>query len=387
MVREIFVRFLLLGLTAFGGPMAHLALFRRVFVEKLQWLDEAGLAELIALCQALPGPASSQVAMAIGYRQGGWKGFFAAWTGFSLPPVTLMILFAAGTLRLEEGVRLELVHGVKVAVVAVVALALWKMSRSLLTGPAGWATAAALTGVFVLFPSPWVFVLLLLLAGLLAYRRQSPGPPLHRPGSLLRQGRHPLLLALPGVFLAFFLLGLFPATWAAIPGVFYQTGLVVFGGGHVVLPLLERFLVEPGLISGETFLFGYGLAQVIPGPLFSFSAFVGAAMGTGPQGELLLGLLAFISIYLPSFFLLGFILPRWNKATVAQRWKKVLAGVHPVVIGLLAATWIHPVMTAGIGSPFDLLLAAAALPVLARFPAWTLPTLAATAAIGTLLPS
>lgn len=387
MVREVFVRFLLLGLTAFGGPMAHLALFRRVFVEKLRWLEEARLAELIALCQALPGPASSQVAMAIGYRRGGWKGFYAAWAGFSLPPVTLMILFAAGSLRLDEGLRLSLVHGVKVAVVAVVALALWKMGRSLLQGPESWATAAALTGCFLLFQSPWVFVLVLLLVGLLAYRRQCTGPPAHRPCALPTPWRRPLLLALPGVFLAFFLVGLIPATWAAIPGVFYQTGLLVFGGGHVVLPLLERFLVEPGLISGETFLFGYGLAQVVPGPLFSFSAFVGAAMGTDSLSEVLLGLLAFLCIYLPSFLLLGFILPRWNKAVVAARWKAVLGAVHPVVIGLLAATWIHPVMTSGIRSPFDLVLAAAALAVLARFPAWTLPTLAATAAMGTLLPT
>ncbi len=387
MVREVFLRFLLLGLTAFGGPMAHLALFHRVFVEKLHWLDEADLAELVALCQALPGPASSQVAMAVGYRRSGWKGFFAAWTGFSLPPVTLMILFAAGTLRLGEDLRIALLHGVKIAVVAVVALALWKMSRSLLRNPNGWATAAALTGFFLLFQSPWVFVFFLLLVGLLAYRRHSPGPSLHRPRAYLAQSRHPLVLALPGCFLLFIFLGLFPGTWTVIPGVFYQTGLLVFGGGHVVLPLLERFLVEPGLIAGETFLFGYGLAQVIPGPLFSFSAFVGADMGNSLLSELLLGLLAFVSIYLPSFFLLGLILPRWNQASVAERWKKVLTALHPVVIGLLAATWIHPVITSGIRTPFDLLLAAAILPVLARFPAWTLPTFALTVAIGTFLPA
>lgn len=381
--REIFRRFLLLGLTAFGGPMAHIALFQRVLVERLRWINAEQFASLLALCQALPGPTSSQVALSVGYRKGGWAGLFAAWLGFSLPPVAILITVALGLFEFTGPARAPLLHGVKVAVVAVVAAAIWKMGHSLVRHRWQLGLAMAATAFYLLFPSPWVILGSLVLAALLVIRQSSPlSPPLPRRPLLSR----PLLAAIPLTALAFrFLEQLGPEPWLSLPAVFYQTGLLVFGGGHVVLPLLERLLVEPGLLAADTFLLGYGAAQMVPGPLFSFSAFTGASMAGGPLTGIGLGVLAFTVIYLPSFFLLGLFLPHWDRARLHPLWQEIMAVLHPLVLGLLTATWVHPVLTSGIRSVADGLLAGVAAIALACLARWTLPILAATAATGAVL--
>jgi chromate transporter len=383
-LKALFLRFLGIGCIAFGGPMAHLALFQRIFVERLQWLTMATYAEIVAVCQALPGPASSQVVMTLGYRRAGWPGMLLAWTGFTLPPVCLMLAMALGALHLPESLRGPLLHGVKVSVIAVVALALWSMGKRLLTDPSRMLMTVLFALFFLTFPTIWTFVFTLLLISLLAWREHGPDstePPASRRSSLL----NPYLLALLLFWGLTRLIAFVPGEASALPAIFYQTGLLVFGGGHVILPVLERFLVEPGLLPAETFLLGYGFAQLVPGPLFSMAAFVGASMGQSVPTSLALGLIALAAINLPSFCLLGWILPRWQKGDVSPRWKAVLATIHPVVLGLLAATWVNPLLLRGLHHWSDAAIALITLALLARTPRLTLPILLLSASTAAFL--
>lgn len=379
MVARVFVQFLILGCIAFGGPIAHLAFFERAFVERLKWMSHAQLASLIALCQALPGPASSQTAMGIGYFKAGWGGLFAAWTGFTLPPALLMLGAAYGAVALSGTVRTALTHGMKVAVVGVIAVALWRMSRSLLKTRRRVLAVGAYALLFYLFPSPWVILLLIILVVLISLRMEQV-PLGKRDLAHLGTGAAKwLLAALPVVFLLLVLLhSAFPGPWTAIADAFYQTGLLVFGGGHVVLPLLDNFVVAPGWVSRESFLFGYGVAQMIPGPLFSFSVFLGAQFPVDENLRFAAGLIALAAIYLPSFFLLGILLPRWHEQDPSSHWKRVLDNLHPLVIGLLLATWINPVILSAIRSWPDLVVAAVVSAALLRFQRWTVIIMAVT---------
>ena len=378
----IFLRFLLLGCYAFGGPMAHLAWFERLFVQRLKWLSEQQLAELIALCQALPGPASSQVAMAIGYVQGRWKGFWAAWIGFTLPSAIIMLGAAVGLPFLQEEIKDGLVAGMQVGVTAVIALALWRMAAKLLGDPSQWLATAIYALFFGLFRGPFVMLLVLVLVLLVALREENvcPGKAVFQ--NLIREKQGWLLVMLPAIFLVLEGIHLAqPTALTALPAAFYRTGLLVFGGGHVVLPLLEGLVVEPGWVSSEVFLFGYGTAQMVPGPLFSFSAFLGAGFPLEPAWQLPAGLLALFMIYLPSFLLLGLLLPGWHASQADPRWKTVLTRLHPAVVGLLLSIWIHPVVTGAIHNWVDGLVAVALTLVLGRFSRLTLPALAVTAAL------
>jgi len=378
----ILFEFLKLGCVAFGGPMAHLAWFERVFAQRLKWIDHAQLAGLIAVCQALPGPVSTQTAMGIGYTRGGWRGLWAAWIGFTLPSAVLMLAAAFGALALPDHLRSGLVAGMKVAVAGVIAVALWRMGRSLLTGPWPLALAGLFAAFFLIFTGPWVVLLTLALVTLLALRRA--GVCAFAAGrSLLadRSGRL-LLAAVPGCFAALHLLALLlPGAWTAIGATFYQAGLLVFGGGHVILPLLDGLVVQTGWVGQEDFLFGYGLAQMVPGPLFTFSAYLGASFPVAGEARLLAGLLALAALNLPSFLLLGLLLPRWHGAQASPAWQAVLKALHPAVVGLLLATWVHPVLTSALHGWLDLAVAAAVTAGLALFPRLTLPLLAATAAL------
>lgn len=360
--------------------MAHLAWFERTFVQRLKWLNHEELAGLIALCQALPGPASSQTAMAIGYHVRGWTGAFLAWIGFTLPSAFLMLAAAQGALILPESLRLNLVHGMKVAVVGVIAVALWKMGQSLLKTRAQFLAAAFWSGFFLIWMSPWTLLLAMALVLLLELRRQGRSGAPSAPGGIVRPGKlPPALLAIPGLWLGFLMLALFTAgSWPAIPLIFYQTGLLVFGGGHVVLPLLEGLVVDPGWVSQESFLLGYGLAQLIPGPIFSFAAYLGASFPGSSSGA---GLLALVCIYLPSFLLLGWLLPGWHRHQASPLWKGLLRQLHPVVVGLLAATWVSPVLTSAIRNGWDALIAAGLTVLLAACPRCTLPALLLTAGL------
>ena len=320
---QITVRFLWLGCIAFGGPMAHLAWFERVFVGRLKWLKHEELAGLIALCQALPGPASSQTAMGIGYLRGGWKGLVVAWTAFTLPSAILMILVAYGALSLPESIRDSLVHGMKVAVVSVIAVALWSMGNSLLKTRLQLGAAVLAAAFFLLFMSPWTILLAILLVVLISLGKSSPRFLSDFSISRLSPGSRVALWSLPLFWLAFQAINMAtPGNWSAIPVAFYQTGLLVFGGGHVVLPLLENLVVAPGWVSQESFLLGYGFTQMVPGPIFSFSAFLGASFPMTGAARLAGGLLALFCIYLPSFLLLGVLLPHWKAGQASPKWQR-----------------------------------------------------------------
>ena len=373
---EVFLAFLRQGLTAFGGPAAHLGYFRRDFVEKRRWLSDAAFADLVALCHFLPGPASSQMGMAIGLRQAGLAGALAAFAGFTLPGAAAMIAFALFipdiTARIGDG----WLHGLKIAAAAVVLQAVIQMARTLAIGPvrAGLAIGAAL-GLLVA-QSPVAQIAVLAAGGLfgVALLRDAPVDP--APDDAARTvDTHSAIFAL-GLFILL-LIGLpIAANVLANPGlglasVFYRTGSMVFGGGHVVLPLLEREVVDRRWLDQQTFLAGYGVIQALPGPLFSFAGYVGALQRYGPNG-VVGGLIALFSIFLPSLLLITGVLPFWDRLK-REGWARGLtAGVGATVVGVLAAALWDPVLMATVRRPADWALVAAAFVFLqvAKAPPW-----------------
>jgi chromate transporter len=372
-VLEVLLAFLKLGLTSFGGPVAHLGYFRTEFVERRRWLDDARYTDLVALCQFLPGPASSQVGIALGLGRAGWKGAVAAWLGFTLPSAVLMILFAYGAARWSPLAASGALHGLKVVAVAVVAQAVWGMARTLCPDRtrAAIAIAAALLVLAVPTAAGQVAAIVLgALAGRLALPLDGARPAVHAdPGVGARTGA--VLLA------AFFaLLVLLPA-WAASGGgtavaaiaAFYQSGALVFGGGHVVLPLLQASVVPPGWISPDAFLAGYAAAQAVPGPLFTFAAYLGATM-PAPLGGWTGGLAALLAIFLPAGLLVVGALPFWERLRRSAPMQRALAGTNAAVVGVLGAALYDPVWTGAIHgrADFGLALAAFGLLVVARVP-------------------
>lgn len=369
---EVFRAFLRLGLTSFGGPVAHLAYFREAFVQRRRWLDDARYGELVALCQFLPGPTSSQVGFAIGLARAGWRGGLAAWLGFTLPSA-LILMLCAGALapRLDEPVWSAGVHGLKLAALAVVAQAVWSMSRTLCPDRprGGIAVLAALLALAV--PGVWG-QLAALAAGALAGLRLVPA----RPAPHAAPGRWPigrrggaLLLALHAMLLALLpvLAALGPSALLQAAAVVYRAGALVFGGGHLMLPLLQAPLVAPGWIGEASFLAGYGATQAMPGPLFSFAAYLGVAM-PAPLGGWATGLLLLAAIYLPSGLIVAGVLPFWESLRRQQRAQRALGGLNAAVVGLLAAAlydpmWIH---TVGSRADFALVLGAFGLLVIGR---------------------
>ena len=357
---EVFLAFLKLGLTSFGGPVAHLGYFRDEFVVRRQWLDEQGYSDLVALCQFLPGPASSQVGMALGLQRAGWLGALAAWIGFTMPSALALILFAFGVLSGAGWEASGVVHGLKVMAVAVVAQAVWGMSKSLcpdrLRG--GVAMGAALMVWWL--PSPFIQVIVLVLGGLIGWRALSlPHLPAAQhqdcgvsptTGAVLLTLCGLLLLALPAV-----------AAWSdsdfwSAVASFYQAGALVFGGGHVVLPMLQSSVVPAGWVGNDAFLAGYGAAQAVPGPLFSFAAFLGAVMPS-PLGGWVGGLALLVAIFVPSFLLVAGALPFWESLRQRDGIQRVMAGVNAAVVGILGAALYDPVWTSAIHSTADVGLA------------------------------
>lgn len=380
-VWAIFLVFLRLGLTSFGGPLAHLGYFRAEFVERRRWLDERSYADLVALCQFLPGPASSQVGIAIGLSRAGQAGALAAWAGFTLPSALALILFAQGLAAWGEALPGGLLHGLKVVAVAVVAQAVWGMGRSLCPDAPRLTLMVAACAVALLWPTPAGQIAVILgaaLCGLWLPRHAAEGahPPLP-----IRIGRRSALVCL-GLFAAL-LFGLpLLAEWAPGPQVrlldaFYRAGALVFGGGHVVLPLLQAEMV-PEWLSADTFLAGYGAAQAVPGPLFTFAAFLGAAL-EGGMGGWSGGLLCLLAIFAPSFLLVSGALPFWEALRRNARMQAALAGINAAVVGLLLAALYQPVWTGSIRGAGDfvlLLLAFLALGVW-KLPPWLVVLLAA----------
>lgn len=371
----VFRVFLRLGLTSFGGPIAHLGYFRDEFVARRGWLSENEYAELIALCQFLPGPASSQVGMAIGLSRAGIRGALAAWCGFTLPSAVLMILFALGLTRWGAALPADALHGLKLVAVAVVAQAVWSMARLFCIDSTRVLLTVAATAMVLYWPQAWVQVGVIVLGAVvgLALRRVA-GPAEGRGLSISLSTRTGL--AMLACFLALLLLLPLAAQYSSSPDLqvfdaFYRSGALVFGGGHVVLPLLQAEVVSPGWIGADRFLSGYGAAQAVPGPLFTFAAFLGAAMSAGPGGWIG-GLLGLLAIFLPSFLLVLGVLPFWSRLRGQRGVQAALAGVNAAVVGLLLAALYDPLWTTAIRDWRDVAWVVAGMAALmwAKLPPW-----------------
>jgi chromate transporter len=353
---EVFAAFLRLGLSAFGGPIAHLGYFREAFVDRRRWLDEETFADLIALCQFLPGPASSQVAIGLGLIRAGGLGAVAAWIGFTAPSAILMTAFAFGAAAMKGPLAEGLIHGLKLVAVAVVAQAVYGMARSLTPDArrAGVALAAVVlvTALSASIGQP-AAIALGAAAGLVLCRQAgAPAGPAHDFNMPRRLGLIAfalyLILLVGGPALA-------SATgWATVArfDAFYRSGALVFGGGHVVLPLLKAAVVDPGWVDQNNFLAGYGAAQAMPGPLFTFAAFLGAAMRGSPNG-LAGAALGLFAIFLPGVLALLAALPFWTRLRARPAAQAAMRGANAAVVGVLAAALYNPLWTSAVLSPAD----------------------------------
>jgi chromate transporter len=374
-VAEVWRAFLLLGLTSFGGPIAHLGYFRAELVERRQWLDEHAYADLVALCQFLPGPASSQVGFALGLMRAGPMGAVAAWTAFTLPSAIALVLFAYGAAAMQGPVGTGLTHGLQVVAVAIVAHAVWGMARRLC--PDRTRATIALMAVVIVVASggPWGHVLAIVTGALAGFgwcrAAVEPGATALAIGVSRAAGA-----ALIAAFLA--LLVVLPVlAWAsarptlAVIDAFYRAGALVFGGGHVVLPLLEAEVVQAGWLSADTFLTGYGAAQAIPGPLFTFAAYLGVQLESLPH-PILGAIVALVAIAGPGLLLLSGVLPFWDAFRRISGAQALMRGANAAVVGILGAALYQPVWTSAILTPYDFALAVTGFVGLAvwRLPAW-----------------
>lgn len=373
---SVFLIFLRLGLTSFGGPVAHLGYFRSEFVTQRRWLSERSYADLVALCQFLPGPASSQVGIALGLYRAGYGGALAAWAGFTLPSAIALTLFALGLSSYGDAISPGVLHGLKVVAVAVVAQAVWGMARTLCTDRARIAIMLAASGAVLLIPAAWAQIAVILAAGIAGrFWFKSVQPPELQPMTV--SVRHWTGVIFLCVF-AILLIGL-PLLAQLLPDnntlnmvdAFYRTGSLVFGGGHVVLPLLQAEVVPTGWVNNASFLAGYGAAQAVPGPLFTFAAFLGASMSITPT-EWLGGLVCLLAIFAPSFLLVMGALPFWESLRRSASTQAALAGINAAVVGLLLAALYQPIWISTIFQPKDFGLALVALMALMiwKIPPW-----------------
>jgi len=379
---EVLAVFLRLGLTSFGGPVAHLGYFREEFVAKRKWLDDRTYADIVALCQFLPGPASSQVGIAVGLSRAGYAGALAAWTGFTLPSAIAMVVFAYGIDALGGAGGAGWLHGLKVAAVAVVAQAVLAMMRSL-TPDRERATIAVVTAMLVLaLPSAWILVTTIALgglAGLMLPRSDAPADHVSLPLVVSRRTGGILLVVFFALLAGLPLLASITSSHSIkLIDAFYRSGSLVFGGGHVVLPLLKEAVVAPGWVTSDAFLAGYGAAQAVPGPLTTFAAYLGAVMTPQPNG-VMGAVLCLVAIFLPSFFLVIGALPFWEQLRRRSGAQAALRGVNAAVVGILLAALYNPVWTSGITSAGDFALAAAAFLLLFMWktPPWLVVILCA----------
>ena len=356
---EVLRIFLRLGLTSFGGPIAHLGYFREEFVVRRRWLDDAAYTDLVALCQFLPGPASSKVGFSIGLMRAGYAGGLAAWAGFTLPSAVALVSFAYGAAALSGPIGIGLIHGLKLVAVSIVAQAVVGMARTLCPDLARASIAAAAALVILFSNSSIAQIAVIVVGGLIGLwlcgdGASIPAEPLVR---AIPVSRRTAMISLAAFGLL--LIGL-PAAerLGGGPGValfdsFYRSGALVFGGGHVVLPLLRDAFVTPGWVSDGTFLAGYAAAQAIPGPLFSFAAFLGAVVQPSPHG-LAGAALGLIAIFLPGMLILVGTLPFWSALRARRGTRAALRGINAAVVGLLAAALYNPVWTGSVKNAVDL---------------------------------
>jgi chromate transporter len=368
-VQEVFTTFLRLGLTSFGGPIAHLGYFRREFVERRGWVGDSQFAQLLALCQFLPGPASSQLGFSLGLLRAGWPGAIAAFIAFTLPSALLLFAFAALLPHFSGETGSAAIHGLKLVALAVVAQGVLGMSRQLCPDAPRAAIATFSAVIILVFGLAWVQLLVVALGAIagLAFCRDVqpvPGAGLH-----LRYGPQ-----LGWTLLALFLLLLIGLPFAshgqaglvAVSEAFYRAGALVFGGGHVVLPLLEETVVRPGWISSDEFLSGYGAAQAVPGPMFTLAAYLGARL-PGAEGGAIGASVALASIFLPGFLLVSGVLPLWRSVAGLPNAAAAIAGVNAAVVGLLGAALYDPVWISAVRGPVDLAVALAGFTLLAAW--------------------
>jgi chromate transporter len=381
---QVLFAFLKLGLTSFGGPIAHLGYFRHQFVERRGWLDHAEFAELVALCQFLPGPASSQVGIAIGLKRAGPLGALAAWLGFTLPSALLMAGFAQHFVGADALLHAPWVHGLLIAAVAVVAQAVWSMGRQFCAGrvPLAIALIAAftctlagngLTQLLVLAAAAGAGWLLLPITD--DSRPPSPGEATEAPAAAAasRGGAIAALLVFAGLLIGLPIAASMTANHALVlVDRFFRTGSLVFGGGHVVLPLLQAQVVPPGWISNQSFLAGYAAAQAVPGPLFTFAGYLGAAMAPAPNGWPGAAL-CLLAIFLPSFLLVFGVMPFWSTLRQGVGVRSALRGVNAAVVGVLLSALYQPVFISAIHTTADFAVALAGLLLLllGRLPSWS----------------
>jgi chromate transporter len=371
-----------LGLTSFGGPIAHLGYFHEEYVKRRKWIDEQSYADLVALCQFLPGPASSQVSIAIGIARARLSGGLAAWLGFTLPSALALVAFAFGVGAFAGAADSGWLHGLKVVAVAVVAQAVWAMARSLCPDRER-ATIAILAALTTLaWPNAVGQLSSIAVAGIAGSMIFS-GPVSPSISHMsFPVGKRTALAAWIIFFALLFGLPLLRQITSShaleVFDSFFRVGSLVFGGGHVVLPLLQAEVVGPGWVSNQHFVAGYGAAQAVPGPLFTFSAYLGALMATEPNGWRG-ALLALVAIFLPSFLLLAGALPFWNLLRSVPIFQSALKGINAAVVGLLLGALYKPVWTSAIHSPADFALGLAAFGLLMfwKAPPWLVVILSA----------
>jgi chromate transporter len=357
---EVLLVFLKLGLSCFGGPIAHIGYFRDEFVVRRHWLDEQAYADLVGLCQFLPGPASSQVGFSVGLIRAGYLGAAAAWTGFTLPSAILLVLFAYGTGNLHGAIGTGLLHGLKLVAVAIVAQAVWGMARTLCPDRER-ASIAAIAALIVLFASTSIAQIGAILFGAIAGLWLCRGAPPVQSGHVVVPVSRAVGVAALMVFFVLlaglpFLRNLGAGSGAALFDAFYRSGALVFGGGHVVLPLLREAFVTPGWVSDDAFLAGYGAAQAVPGPLFTFAAYLGAVANLPPHG-VAGAALGLFGIFLPGILVLLGTLPFWDVLRKKTGAQAMMRGVNAAVVGLLGAALYNPVWTSSVHAPGDFAVA------------------------------
>ncbi|HEY2243352.1 MAG: chromate efflux transporter [Xanthobacteraceae bacterium] len=376
---EVLLIFLKLGLSCFGGPIAHIGYFRDEFVVRRRWLNEQAYADLVALCQFLPGPASSQVGFSVGLMRAGYLGAAAAWTGFTLPSAILLVLFAYGAGNLHGAIGRGLLHGLKLVAVAIVAQAVWGMARTLCPDRER-ASIAAIASVIILFSGTSIAqigaIVFGAVAGLWLRRNGQSGEPGHDPGHVVVPVSRKVGIAALIVFFVLlaglpFLRNVGAGSGAALFDAFYRSGALVFGGGHVVLPLLREAFVTPGWVSDDAFLAGYGAAQAVPGPLFTFAAYLGAVANPSPHG-VAGAVLGLIGIFLPGILVLLGTLPFWDALRQKTGAQAMMHGVNAAVVGLLGAALYNPVWTSSVQAPGDFAVALVGFVLLT---AWRAPPL------------
>ena len=382
---EVLAIFTRLGLTSFGGPVAHLGYFREEIVIRRKWVDERTYGDLVGLCQFLPGPASSQTGISLGIMRAGLLGGLMAWVGFTLPSAILLTLFAYWTSVLRTVIASGILHGLMVVAVAVVAQAVWGMARTHCPDRSR-ATIAILAAIAtLLLPAGIVQVAIIATAGLVGwFLFKNSDITIVQTSSVLRSLiPRALAIACLALFTALLVLFLLPNLFYQLHALvlfasFYRSGALVFGGGHVVLPLLQAAVVLPGWVTETQFLTGYSAAQAVPGPLFTFSAYLGAIETPSPNGWVG-AIIALLGIYLPSFLLLIGILPFWNSLRNQSTFQAALRGINAAVVGLLLAALYQPVWTSTIKNAYDFLFALAAfgLLVIWKLPPWLVVLLAA----------